>query len=97
MREGKRYLSLFLAAAITVTGVNAGTAFQVDAASVSAREAAAIGSPDDGKSKLSAEVAKIKGENLDQNHYTAETWTKLQQALTAAETVLGKENATEEE
>ncbi len=97
MREGKRYLSLFLAAAITVTGVNAGTAFQVDAASVSAREAAAIGSPDDGKSKLSEEVAKIKGENLDQNHYTAETWTKLQQALTAAETVLRKENATKEE
>ncbi len=97
MREGKRYLSLFLAAAITVTGVNAGTAFQVDAASVSAREAVAIGSPDDGKSKLSAEIAKIKAENLDQNHYTAETWTKLQQALTAAETVLGKENATEEE
>ncbi len=32
MREGKRYLSLFLAAAITVTGVNAGTAFQVNAA-----------------------------------------------------------------
>ena len=97
MREGKRYLSLFLAAAITVTGVNAGTAFQVDAASVSAREAAAIGSPDDGKSKLSAEIAKIKAENLDQNRYTAETWTKLQQALTAAETVLEKENATEEE
>ena len=97
MREGKRYLSLFLAAAITVTGVNAGTAFQVDAASVSAREAAAIGSPDDGKGKLSAEVAKIKGENLDQNHYTAETWTKLQQALTAAEAVLRKENATEED
>ncbi len=97
MREGKRYLSLFLAAAITVTGVNAGTAFQVDAASVSAREAAAIGSPDDGKGKLSAEVAKIKGENLDQNHYTAETWTKLQQALTAAEDVLEKENATEED
>ena len=102
MREGKRYLSLFLAAAITVTGVNVGSAFQAnaannDAATVSEWRATSpdIGSPDDGKGKLEKAIEEVK--KLEQNKYTPATWAKLQEALTAAEAVIAKADATPEE
>lgn len=111
MREGKRYLSLFLAAAITVTGVNAGTAFQVNAANNDAASVAewratspGIGSPDDGVSggdgqeeadKTDLKAKIEEAERLQQADYKPETWTALQTALTAAEAVYANVNATQ--
>lgn len=111
MREGKRYLSLFLAAAITVTGVNAGTAFQVNAANNDAASVAewratspGIGSPDDGVSGGDGQekvdktklAAKIKeAEALKQTDYKPETWTAFKTALDAAKEVAAQANATQ--
>ncbi len=111
MREGKRYLSLFLAAAITVTGVNAGTAFQVNAANNDVASVAewratspGIGSPDDGVSggdgqeKADKKVLKTKidqAKELNQADYKPETWTAFKTALDAAEAVYANANATQ--
>ncbi len=99
MREGKRYLSLFLAAAITVSGVNVGSAFQVnaannDAATVSEWRLLTPGdvTSDDGKPELTALIVEI--EKLNQNGYTAETWKKLADALAEAKRVNNDANAT---
>ena len=111
MREGKRYLSLFLAAAITVTGVNAGTAFQVNAANNDAASVAewratspGIGSPDDGVSggdgqekvdKTKLAAKIVEAEKLKKEDYTAATWPAFETALKAAQTVNGNQNATQ--
>lgn len=99
MREGKKYLSLFLAAAITVSGVNVGSAFQVnaannDAATVSEWRLLTPGdvTSDDGKPELTALIVEI--EKLNQNGYTAETWKKLADALAEAKRVNNDANAT---
>lgn len=111
MREGKRYLSLFLAAAITVTGVNAGTAFQVNAANNDAASVAewratspGIGSPDDGVSggdgqekadKTALKTKLDQAKALNQADYKPETWTAFKTALDAAEAVYADANATQ--
>lgn len=111
MREGKRYLSLFLAAAITVTGVNAGTAFQVNAANNDAASVAewratspGIGSPDDGVSggdgqeeadKTDLKAKIEEAERLQQADYKPETWTAFKIALDAAKEVAAKADATQ--
>ncbi|GED17488.1 S-layer homology domain-containing protein [Aneurinibacillus migulanus] len=54
-----------------------------------------VGSVD--KSALQAKVNEINGENLKEADYTPESWTKLQEALTAANNVLSNPNATQAE
>ncbi len=49
------------------------------------------------KSVLQAKVNEINGENLKEADYIPESWTKLQEALTAANDVLSNPNATQAE